>query len=104
MLEARKAGALAESAGVIVAVHSWGSGVSVMANIHAGFAMPNCRWLEIPVNSNPLVAELLVEPFADQRRNGRRTDGPGLDIDVTPEVAARYPYQPNFHYHFEERR
>lgn len=102
--EAVRAGHLAETHGVQVAMHAWGSGPCVMANIHAGMAMPNCHWLEIPRNDNPLIDDLLVEPIVLRDGKVKPPTAPGLGIALTPEIEARYPYRKGAHYHFTERR
>jgi L-alanine-DL-glutamate epimerase-like enolase superfamily enzyme len=104
VLEARRAGALAEAHGVEVAMHAWGGGPCVMANVHAGFATPACRWLELPTNPNPLIEALLVEPLELDDGRLRAPRAPGLGVELTPELEERYPYQPGCHYHFQERR
>jgi L-alanine-DL-glutamate epimerase-like enolase superfamily enzyme len=104
VLEARRATALSEAHGAQVAMHAWGAGPCVMANLHVGFASPACRWMEIPTNPNPLVDELMVAPL--ELRDGVLAPpaAPGLGVELTPEIEARYPYRPGCHYHFEERR
>lgn len=104
ILEARAAGALAGNYGTQVAMHAWGSGPCVMANIHAGLATASCRWLEIPANGNPLISDLLAEPLVVEDGKLRPPRSPGLGVRLTPEVAARYPYRPGAHYHMSERR
>ncbi|HEY6571020.1 MAG TPA: mandelate racemase/muconate lactonizing enzyme family protein [Candidatus Limnocylindrales bacterium] len=98
------AGALAAEAGVAVAVHAWGSGGSVMGNYHAAFAMPNCTWLEYPSQPNPLIDALMVEPLVVVEGAVLAPRTPGLGLQLTPELEARYPYRPGNQYVFEERR
>jgi D-arabinonate dehydratase/D-galactarolactone cycloisomerase len=104
VLECRKAAALAEDAGLPIAVHAWSSGGCVMANYHAAFASPNTTWLEYPTQPNPLIEALMTEPL--QIVDGRvlAPTTPGLGITLTPELEERYPYRPGHHYLFEERR
>ena len=86
------------------AVHAWASGACVMANYHAAFTMPNCRWLEYPTQPNPLIRELMVEPLRVVDGYVLPPTAPGLGVDVTPELEARYPFRPDHHYEFRERR
>jgi D-galactarolactone cycloisomerase len=104
VLEARRATALAETHGAEVAMHAWGAGPCVMANLHVAFASPACRWMEVPTNPNPLVDELMAAAL--DLRDGilAPPSAPGLGVELTPEIEARYPYRPGCHYHFEERR
>lgn len=99
MLEVRKVGAAAARHGVNLAVHAWGSAPSVMANYHAGFATPNCAWLEYPLHGSPLVTELMVEPLRVIDGHVLPPTAPGLGVVLTPELEARYPYRPGHHYH-----
>lgn len=77
-----------------VAVHAWCGGPGMMANYHAAFATPNCELVEIPTVHNPLRDELLVAPLA--LSNGRLAppSAPGLGVELTDELLARYPYRP----------
>ncbi len=91
--EARRVCELAAAQHVRVAMHVWGSGPTMMANYHLGFTQPNCFILERPVMHNPLEVETLVEPL-------QITDGylipptaPGLGVELTAEVKAKYPYR-----------
>ena len=99
-----EAAELAAAAGVDVAVHAWGSGGTVMANYHAAFRMPNCRWLEYPSQPNPLIDMLMAEPLLVEDGYVRPPTSPGLGLRLTPELEAEFPYQPDHRYQFEERR
>jgi L-alanine-DL-glutamate epimerase-like enolase superfamily enzyme len=104
LLETRKVAAAAEARGVDVAVHAWASGGCVMANYHAGFASPNCTWLEYPTQPNPLIQRLLAEPLEVEDGYVRAPRAPGLGIALTPELEAEFPYRPDNRYFFAERR
>jgi L-alanine-DL-glutamate epimerase-like enolase superfamily enzyme len=72
--------------------HAWGTGASVMKNIHAAFACPNVAILEIP----PFAAELHTEVFD---RSFEMVDGyvlppqkPGLGIRLTEKMKAKFPF------------
>lgn len=104
ILETRRAAALAESAGLPIAVHAWASGGCLMANYHAAFASPNTTWLEFPTQPNPLIEALLTEPLRVSTGQVSAPTAPGLGLQLTPDVVERYPYRPGMHYHFEERR
>jgi L-alanine-DL-glutamate epimerase-like enolase superfamily enzyme len=92
--EARRACEAAALHGVRVAMHVWGSGPTLMANYHLGFTMPNCFILERPVMDNPLDTETLVEPLVLVDGSVEAPTAPGLGVDLTDELKARYPYQP----------
>jgi D-arabinonate dehydratase/D-galactarolactone cycloisomerase len=104
ILETRRAAVLAEAKGVPIAVHAWASGACLMANYHAAFASPNCQWLEYPTQPNPLVTALLAEPLTVEDGHVLAPTAPGLGVSLTPELEQQYPYKPDHHYNFQERR
>lgn len=77
-----------------VATHAWSAGAGVMANIHAAFAVPNVRILELP----PLAGPLHTEVYADGYRfeNGRvlPPQAPGLGVRLPASLKERYPFVP----------
>ncbi|MBX3538002.1 MAG: mandelate racemase/muconate lactonizing enzyme family protein [Chelatococcus sp.] len=82
----------ANAAGVRVVPHAWGSGPALTSNYHAAFTTANCFMVEFPTIENPLRHALLVEPL-------RVVDGfllpptaPGLGLELTDDVIARYPF------------
>ena len=95
--------ALAESFGVWVIPHVWGSGVALAAALHALAALPpfphtanpipleNEPVVEFDRNPNPLRDELLEQPIrcgGDGRV--RVPEGPGLGIRIDTAVLRRY--------------
>jgi L-alanine-DL-glutamate epimerase-like enolase superfamily enzyme len=104
IIETLRVAALAAERGIEVAVHAWASGGCVMANYHAGFAAPNCHWLEYPTQPNPLITALLTQPLEVVDGYVLAPTGAGLGIDVTPELEERFAYKPGHHYFFHERR
>jgi D-arabinonate dehydratase/D-galactarolactone cycloisomerase len=104
ILPLREVAALCELRDVAVAVHAWGSGGSIMSNYHAAFASPAARWLEWPTQTNPLIAELIAEPIVVSDGYVSAPTAPGLGLSLTPELEERFPYRPDCHYYFEERR
>jgi L-alanine-DL-glutamate epimerase-like enolase superfamily enzyme len=103
VLEGRKVCALAEQHGVTVAVHCWLGAGSLMANYHMGFASPNCRWLEYPIQPNPFVTEMMAAPLVVSEGRVQPPTAPGLGIDLPDGLVDRYPYRPGLRYHFEAR-
>ncbi len=91
--EARRVCELAAAHDVRVAMHVWGSGPTMMANYHLGFTQPNCFILERPVMQNPLEQETLVEPLRIEDGYLLPPTAPGLGVELTAEVKAKYPYR-----------
>lgn len=77
---------------VKVATHAWGSGASVMENLHAAFATPNMAILELP----PLAGDMHTEIYAPGYRfeNGYvlPPDVPGLGVQLTDEFKEKHPF------------
>lgn len=76
---------------VDVVVHAWGGAAAILANYHAAFAAGG-KLVEYPMLYFPLGAEMI----ADQGRivGGclQRPTAPGLGLNLTPEMEARYPF------------
>jgi L-alanine-DL-glutamate epimerase-like enolase superfamily enzyme len=85
--------AAAQAHGTGVVVHAWGGAAAIMASYHAAFAAGGTL-VEYPMLDFPLGAEMI----GDQGRivDGRllRPTAPGLGLTLTPEMEARYPFDP----------
>ncbi|HSP97661.1 MAG TPA: mandelate racemase/muconate lactonizing enzyme family protein [Candidatus Dormibacteraeota bacterium] len=92
--EARRACEAAGAQGVPVAMHVWGSAPALAANYHLALTMPNCVMLERPVMGNPLETEMLVESFAVEDGHLLPPSAPGLGVELSDELRARYAYVP----------
>ena len=84
---------VAQAHGTGVVVHAWGGAAAIMASYHAAFAAGGTL-VEYPMLDFPLGAEMI----GDQARivQGRllRPTAPGLGLTLTPEIKARYPFDP----------
>ncbi|RQP10306.1 MAG: mandelate racemase/muconate lactonizing enzyme family protein [Parapedobacter sp.] len=80
--------------GCDVAPHAWGAGGSQMQNIHAGFACPNTRILEVAPAYGPLHSEIMVEELTLKSGFLLPPEHPGLGIELTEDVMRRYPFIP----------
>jgi L-alanine-DL-glutamate epimerase-like enolase superfamily enzyme len=90
--EARRACELAAAHGVQVALHVWGCAPAVAANYHLGLTVPNCVMLECPIMENPLQDELFVEPLVVEDGFVLPPRAPGLGVELTEKLIAKYPY------------
>ncbi len=79
--------------------HCWGSAVGLAAAVHFLAALPDYphsdhlpypRLLEYDVGANPLRDDLLVEPLMAVNGEVAVPDGPGLGIDLNPDMVQRY--------------
>lgn len=85
--------AASRPAGVRVVVHAWGGPAAIMASYHAAFAGDG-DLVEWPMLYHPLTNDMIGDRAPI--RNGRllRPDSPGIGVRLTPEIEARYPFDP----------
>ncbi|EWY41844.1 hypothetical protein N825_24325 [Skermanella stibiiresistens SB22] len=93
MLECMRIAAAASLFGVRVAPHAWGSGATVMANVHWSFTQPNIMVQEIPTWGFPLRDALLVEPIRFDGGHILPPTAPGLGLKLTQEIRDAYPWR-----------
>jgi L-alanine-DL-glutamate epimerase-like enolase superfamily enzyme len=92
--EGLRIGHLAAVHGVPVALHSWGTIVSIMAGIHMALVMPNCAITEYNFTKHPLNDLLLAEPIKIEDGHVAAPRAPGLGLRFDPEWVKQYPYTP----------
>lgn len=92
--ETRTISGYARSHDIPVGMHVWGTGVSLLANVHHAVADPNCEIVEYCQLPNPLREEMLPDTF--DRTDGTVTppDEPGLGLDMPGDLAERYAFVP----------
>lgn len=92
--ETRTASGYAAANDVPVGMHVWGTGVSLLANLHYAATDPNCEIVEYCQLPNPLREELI--PDSLERDGGTVTlpDEPGLGLDVPDDLEERFEYAP----------
>jgi L-alanine-DL-glutamate epimerase-like enolase superfamily enzyme len=95
-----RTGMLAEAAGMEVAVHAWCGGVGHMANYHAAFATPSCRYLEMSSVYNPLRDAVLIEPWKLQGGSLALPQVAGLGVQLTPEMEKEFAFREGTHYRY----
>ena len=85
--------AASRETGTRVVVHAWGGAAAIMASYHAAFAADG-DLVEYPMLDFPLGAEMIGDQ--GQIVNGRliRPTAPGIGVTLTPEMEARYPFDP----------
>ena len=92
--EGLRIGNLAAVYGVPVALHSWGTIVSIMAGIHMALVMPNCAITEYNFTQHPLNDLLLAQPIRVEDGHVTAPETPGLGLKFDPDWVKRYPYEP----------
>ncbi len=84
----------AQSRGLAVVPHVWGSAVTLMANLHTALATPGMDLVELCTLPNPLRDELLVAPLQFDESSLLAPTAAGWGVSITPEIEARFPYKP----------
>jgi L-alanine-DL-glutamate epimerase-like enolase superfamily enzyme len=88
--EVQRVAALAKSAGVAFAPHTWSDAVAVMANAQVVAANSNGLTVEVDQTGNPFIEELLVEPLSINDGQLALSRAPGLGIELNQSVVNRY--------------
>jgi L-alanine-DL-glutamate epimerase-like enolase superfamily enzyme len=103
--EGTRIGHLAAVYQVPVALHSWGTIVSIMAGVHLALAMPNCAITEYNFTEHPLNDLMLAQPIRIEDGHLAAPTVPGLGLTFDPALAQKYPYRvtPNTMTSIEEK-
>ena len=86
----------AKRRGIKVSLHVWGSGISLISNLHLAISM-GVDWFEIPMVN----LDLLSDEFKDLKTmilNKDITLNNGLGIKLTDDVKQSYPFVKNSGY------
>ena len=92
--ETKRISGYAASHDVPVAMHVWGTGVSLLANAHYGATDPNCRSVEYCRLPNPLREEMLPESVDREGNTLTLPDEPGLGVDISEEFLETHAFVP----------
>lgn len=96
--EMKKIFAQAETAGIRVVPHVWGTGVAIAASLQMLAILPpmplrhasRAPWLEFDQTHNPYRQSILTTPFAQKDGNVAVPEGPGLGIEIIMEEVLKY--------------
>jgi L-alanine-DL-glutamate epimerase-like enolase superfamily enzyme len=91
----RQLARLAEMFGLQVVPHTWNSGFGLIANCQLAASLPNCPYLEYPIDPPNYTAELFavpLRPMLPVDPDGYVTvpSGPGLGVELDREQLDRY--------------
>jgi len=92
--EVQRVAAVAATRFLTVILHTWGTAVTVMANLHAAFAtaiIPMVEFCQIP---NPLREALYAEPLRIEAGHVLPPTAPGLGVTLTPAIERAFPHLP----------
>lgn len=94
LTETRRIATVAHASGFVVAPHVWGSALLWAASAQFAAATPNCVIFEFGQAYNPLLYDLLTTTVAvDPDGQVTIPTGPGLGIELQPDLEKKYPYQ-----------
>ena len=90
LTEALRICAHARRRGLRIAPHTWSDAVALAANMHLVAATPGALTVEVDRTGNPFIDDLLVD--GPKVRDGLLPvpKGPGLGIELDPDVVARH--------------
>lgn len=89
---------LAETKGIPIALHVWGSAISIMANLHLACAMCNVKWLEIPQVKLELLSDKLLQLINVHKGLIGTPQTAGLGITLDEAVKLKYKFIPGSGY------
>ena len=75
--------------------HTWSNGINLGANLHLAASLPNCPWLEFPIDPPPWTIQardfMLTKPYS-LNTDGSVTvsDEPGMGYHINHEAIALY--------------
>ncbi|MDR1535864.1 MAG: mandelate racemase/muconate lactonizing enzyme family protein [Planctomycetota bacterium] len=82
--------ALAQAWGLGVIPHFSAAAVSLAANLHWAAMVPNCDWIELTQDPNPLRDELAREPLVLEKGRLLLPARPGLGVELDDRVVEKY--------------
>jgi len=89
LTELQRIGALAAAHGLTMAPHLWGGAVLFATGLHLAVATPCVTWLEFTRGHNPLLHELVEEPFELVDGHVPAPERPGLGLTLRTDVVRR---------------
>jgi L-rhamnonate dehydratase len=75
-----------------LAIHSWGTLVTIMAGVHFGLVTPNCAITEYNFTEHPLNELLAVQDIRPRDGHIAAPEAPGLGVKLDPTLLDRFPY------------
>lgn len=92
--EGRRIASLAALHEKPIAIHSWGTCVSILAGVHFGLATPNCAITEYNFTEHPFNDLLSVQPVRPRDGHIDAPDLPGLGVRFDDSLLEKFPYTP----------
>jgi len=92
--ESQRVAAMAATRFTPVLPHIWGTGVSLMANLHLALSTPNVPMVEYCRIPNPLREALLAAPLRIEDGHVLPPTHPGLGVRLTLGIEREFPFRP----------
>jgi L-alanine-DL-glutamate epimerase-like enolase superfamily enzyme len=96
--QAIKVIALAKKYKIPVALHVWGSAISLAANLHLALAMPEVEWLEIPQVRLELLADESSGKINIENGFVSAINEPGLGLNISEKIKSKFAFVPGSGY------
>ena len=90
LTEAKKIASIAADANILCVPHAFKTGILVAASIHLIASIPHAPFLEFSVTESGIRKELLAKPFVQKDGYVDVPTGPGLVIELNPDVIRKY--------------
>lgn len=90
LTEAKKIASIAADANILCVPHAFKTGILVAASIHLIASIAHAPFLEFSVTESAIRKELLVKPFVQKDGFIDVPTGPGLGIELNPDVIRKY--------------
>jgi D-galactarolactone cycloisomerase len=75
-----------------LAIHSWGTAVSILAGVHFGLVTPNCAMTEYNFTEHPLNERLSIQKLQVSAGHIAAPVTPGLGVRFEPSLVEEFPY------------
>ena len=100
--ECKKIAVIADAHAIRCVPHTWVSGIGLMASLHFAASCPNTSLVEYAQVSNPIAHDLMraAPVFADGALT--LSDAPGLGVQLSEEIIAKYPDDGEDVYEFQD--
>lgn len=92
--ETRTISGYASAHDVPVGMHVWGTGVSLLANVHYAATDPNCEIVEYCQLPNPLRESMLPDAFEHENGSVTLPEKPGLGLEMPDDLTEQFAYVP----------
>lgn len=90
--EIKRIWALAARHKIPVSFHTWGDGVALAASVHLAAALHGCIVMEFDCTYNPLLEELLREPFRVSNGYLFPPEKPGLGVELNKQALEKFAF------------